>query len=454
LSPLILIIVTLLCFAGIFILTAFISANRRLYVREAEKQVQQMGKLFFYRRIHNALFPKQNFEGVLFVARSALTLAQFGLTLCIFLWLWHYHLIPAIDPNQSLTMTLTMILVIVLALFFLGDFFPRFLGMRYPRRILHISAPLSTPFLVAALPLCTLFFKAVQLVLKPAAFEHLSAAAAQLPPEILQLVQEASVFPGMQAHDKKIFESVADFRKRIAREVMVPRIDMFSLPADTPIRVAAKRLEEEGYSRTPVYRNNIDDIIGVLMWKDIQKKYLEAVETSDGKILDAPIGTITKAVLYTPETKPISNLLQEFRQKQVHLAIVVDEYGGTEGIVTIEDILEELVGEISDEYDDRESLFKPYPQGGWTVDPRMNILDVEEMLGIKIPQEGDYDTVAGYIFYCAGAIPTKGYVIHRDDFELEILDSNDRAVVKVRIKPLIPPENHPSEQQEENAYDA
>jgi putative hemolysin len=177
------------------------------------------------------------------------------------------------------------------------------------------------------------------------------------------------------------------------------------------------------------------------MWKDVQKKYIEAVEKNNQDILNAPIETITKPVLYTPETKTISNLLQEFRQKQVHLAIVVDEYGGTEGIVTIKDILEELVGDISDEHDDRETLFVTHPQGGWIIDPRMTILDLEEKLGVKIPQEGEYDTVAGYIFHCAGAIPTKGFLIHRDTFEIEILNSSDRSVEKVRIKTVESP-NH------------
>ena len=141
-------------------------------------------------------------------------------------------------------------------------------------------------------------------------------------------------------------------------------------------------------------------------------------------------------MLYTPETKKLSNLLQEFRKKQVHLAIVVDEYGGTEGIVTIEDILEEIVGDISDEYDEEEALFIPQSDGSWIVDPRMSILDAEAQLGITFPEEGDFDTIGGYIFHCTGSIPTKGFVIHRDEFDIEILRSSDRSVEKVKIRPI------------------
>lgn len=435
-SLLALILTTTLTFLGVFSLISLLTACRRLPRREAELQLQKMGKFFLYGKLHTALFSEKSFEGLLFVVRCTISLLQFAFALSVFLWLWYATLLsPVFDQFSVMRLSFTLFLVIV-PFFFLGDFFPRFLGMRYPALALKLSAPISSFYLLLASPLCAGFLKILQKLLKASHFEHFTGGAHDLPPEILQFVQEATDFPRLEAHDKKIFESVTGFRKRIAREVMVPRIDMFSLPGDTPIRLAGKRLEEEGYSRTPVYGNGIDDIIGVLMWKDIQKKYMESIEKNDPRLLDAPIKTIVKNVLYTPETKPISNLLQEFRQKQVHLAIVVDEYGGTEGIVTIEDILEQLVGEISDEYDDREALFTKHPHGGWVVDPRMSLLDLEEKVGIKIPQDGDYDTVAGYIFYCAGAIPARGFVIHRDTFELEILNSNERLVEQVRIKPV------------------
>ena len=156
----------------------------------------------------------------------------------------------------------------------------------------------------------------------------------------------------------------------------------------------------------------------------------------DRATLDTPIEKIAKPILYTPETKKISSLLQEFRSKQIHLAIVVDEYGGTEGIVTIEDILEELVGEIADEYDIAEEvLFTPLPDGGWIVDAKMSIIDIEEELGVKIPQGPEYDTIGGYIFHRAGAIPLKGWRIHHDEFDLEVLSSSERSIEKIRITP-------------------
>ena len=214
---------------------------------------------------------------------------------------------------------------------------------------------------------------------------------------------------------------------------MVPRINVFSLPCETTIKEAAKSFLKEGYSRIPLYRDSVDNIIGVLLYKDILSFYASQEEAHK---LEIAVENLAKPVLYTPETKKISHLLQEFRSKQMHLAIVVDEYGGTEGIVTIEDILEELVGEIADEYDvDEELLYSALPGGGWIVDARMSILELEEELNVSIPLSPEYDTLGGYIFHRAGAIPIKGTRIHLDEYDFEVLSSSERAIDKVRITP-------------------
>lgn len=236
-------------------------------------------------------------------------------------------------------------------------------------------------------------------------------------------------------HDRKLIESVLYFQNRIAREVMVPRMDMFCLNAELPILEAVEKLEEQGYSRVPVYKETIDNVIGVVMYKDIVTKYIEYQKNNnDISILKTPIETIVKPVMYTPESKKISHLLQDFRKKQVHLAIVVDEYGGTEGIVTIEDILEEIVGEIEDEYDDAEELFTLVSPNCWIVDARMSLIDAEEHLKVELPKGSEYDTIGGFIFDRAGTIPSRGFTIQLDTLEIEILKSNERRIEKVRIK--------------------
>ena len=218
---------------------------------------------------------------------------------------------------------------------------------------------------------------------------------------------------------------------------MVPRIQVFALDESLSILDASKLLLNEGYSRVPVYKGSIDTITGVLMYKDILTLFYQSLVDNKIKyVLNDPISTLVKPVIYTPETKNISHLLQDFKSKQMHLAIVVDEYGGTEGIVTIEDIIEEIVGDISDEYDSQtDRLFIDEPNGSWIVDAKISILDVEEHCSIKIPVEGDFDTIGGFIFQRSGTIPKKGFHIYLDDFELEVLSSTDRTIGKVRIIP-------------------
>jgi len=343
------------------------------------------------------------------------------------------------------------ILVFFLFSFLIGEYFPRILGMRFPEKMLRFSAPFSSIFMFLAFPITFLFLKISQSFSRTIYLDQILEPDSQTKQEIIDIIHEAELSPGINTHDKKLIESVLSFRERIAREVMVPRVNVFSLPSNTTIKEAATLLAPEGYSRTPVYRTTIDDITGVLMYKDILTKFREYEQNgNDSAILEAPIETIQKKVLYTPETKNISNLLQEFRKKQVHLAIVVDEYGGTEGIVTIEDILEEIVGEIADEYDVEKLPFTEQPDGSWLVDAHMSILDAEETMGISIPQEGEYDTIGGYVFHCAGAIPSKGFIIHQDEFELEVLDSNERVVEKVRIKPVRDYHTSPEAQNPEN----
>lgn len=404
-----------------------------------------LGALFFYRPFHHFFLPHHEYEGLFFATICAQNLARFGYAACGILFLSQTELFHPLNSqlgfdSNTIFWIILSILVLLFGSFVIGDYLPRVFGTRLPEKALQIGLPVSSIFLFLAFPLSYIFLKISQSLFKDAYFDSTQEPSSQAKQEIIELIQEAEVSPTLDIHDKKLIESVLTFKERSAREVMVPRVDVFSLPADTPIKEAARLLQSEGYSRTPVYRNTVDHIVGVLMYKDILRKYMEFEEKKDPKILEAPIETIQKSVIYTPETKKISSLLQEFRKKQVHLAIVVDEYGGTEGIVTIEDILEEIVGDISDEYDQEEETYKHLPDGSWIIDAKMNIFDIEELLGIQIPQEEEYDTIGGYVFHVAGAIPSPGFIIHHDDFELEILESSDRSVEKVRIKPLLQPE--------------
>jgi CBS domain containing-hemolysin-like protein len=312
-----------------------------------------------------------------------------------------------------------------------SDLLPRTWAFLSPDSLVRFSQRPAGLFLLILSPLTFLACRFFKLASPQATFSTFSEPREQL----------LELFGGMEGawteNDKRLLQSVLNFRNRIAREIMRPRVGLFCIPENLSLQQAAELLQREGYSRVPVYRDTIDTIVGVLFYKDVLSKFAAAAAGHDREpLLAAPVKTLMKKVFYCPETKKIASLLQEFKKRQTHIAVVVDEYGGTAGLVTIEDILEEIVGEISDEYDEQESLFSPAPSGGWIVDARMNLLDVEEEIGIKIPQEEDYDTLAGYVFYRVGSIPQAGLVLHHDAFEIEILKSNDRMVEKVQITPV------------------
>lgn len=249
--------------------------------------------------------------------------------------------------------------------------------------------------------------------------------------KLREIIRESELRHHLDVPDQKLISSFINFKERVVKEIMVPRVDLFSLSADTSIQEASELLSKEGYSRIPIYKETLDEIVGVVLYKDLLKCY-----TAKDHNLNALLETIAKPVLYAPENKKVSQLLQEFRTKQIHMAIVVDEYGGTEGIVTIEDILEELVGEIEDEYDiDEENPFWEIPGSGWIIDAKMTLLDIEAQIGIHIPTHPEYETLGGYVYHCAGTIPSKGWRLSHDQFDLEVISSNERAIKKIKILP-------------------
>jgi CBS domain containing-hemolysin-like protein len=324
-----------------------------------------------------------------------------------------------------------MILIDIFALSLLGDFIIRTVTEVTPNKMVKHIFPIVNFCLIIS-SFCV--FPIIRLRASLLAKKNKEDTGIMLGKrKILEMISESTLNHFFDANNQKILASLITFKERSAREIMVPRVDIFALNAKDNLKSVQKLFLAENYSRIPVYKDNLDNIIGILMYKDV----LNLILKRDKEILDMPVENFVKPVLYSPENKKIPQLFQELKSKQIHMAIIVNEYGGTEGIVTIEDILEELVGEIEDEYDiDEELQYKKIADGSYVLDAKMTILDIEEKIGIKIPSGAEYETVGGYIFYMAGTIPQKGWALHHDDFEMEVIASKERAVEKIRIKPM------------------
>lgn len=411
------------------ILAGMTTALLQLGRLHAKEEFKKIPSLFFFQHFLKPLFGRRKWEGLFFT----LSFSKHVLHLCygvitIFILLTQDPFLRALKLLESHgysldTLWIVLIGAIVITISLIADMIMKFLATAAPVFSLKLFAPISSVFLTIFAPLTALFMG----IFPNGRKEQITPPSIR--DKILEVLYESELSAHLDPQERKLILSVANFKQRHVREVMVPRIDVVCLSEETTVQEASDAFLKERYSRIPVYQDSIDHIAGVLLYKDV----LTAYASGDRQ---APIETLIKPVLYTPETKKISQLLQEFRSKQIHLAIVVDEYGGTEGIITIEDILEELVGEIADEDDtDQEVLFSVLPTGGWIVDARMGILDIEKEIGIIIPPSPEYDTLGGYIYHRAGAIPARGWRLHHDDFDLEILSSDERSIEKVRIMP-------------------
>jgi putative hemolysin len=247
---------------------------------------------------------------------------------------------------------------------------------------------------------------------------------------LIELLDETDSEKSLDNEGQKIMIAISNLGTRLCKEVMVPRVNIKSLNENTEFHKAAELFIQENYSRIPIYKSTPDDVVGVVHFKDLFKKLYE---NQTGQLKE-----LVRPVLFAPETKKISTLLKEFQKKQVHMAIIVDEYGGTEGLITVEDILEEIVGDIFDEYDHDEIIKKLHLEedGSYLVDAKMNLVDIEAVSDIKFPKLPDYDTLGGFIYHKAGTIPEIGYKIFLDNFTLEVVKGSDRVIELIRITPV------------------
>jgi CBS domain containing-hemolysin-like protein len=242
---------------------------------------------------------------------------------------------------------------------------------------------------------------------------------------LLDMLEQGTRTGILDATEQELIESIFEFTDTTAREIMIPRKDVVAIDASMTPEAILERIIEEGYTRMPVYEQSLDHIIGVVYAKDV----VSLLQHKNLIILH----DIIRPPFMVPETKLISDLLREFQKRKIHLAVVVDEFGGTEGIITMEDILEEIVGDIQDEYDEDRPQVRRVAEGMYDVAGGLNISDFNELTDMTLPESEAYDTVGGFIASLTGKIPAEGDVAMYNTIEIRVLSVDERRVTLARF---------------------
>ena len=236
----------------------------------------------------------------------------------------------------------------------------------------------------------------------------------------------------IEQEEERLIHSVAEFGDTVVHEAMVPRPDMEAVPLGLTVDDALAAVLETGYSRVPVFDGTLDDIVGLVTLKDL----VAAAHQGRGA---EPLKEILRPAFFVPEQKRVAELLSEMRTRKQHMAIAVDEHGGIAGLITLEDILEELVGEIADEYDDEEALIEALPDGSWSIAGRAPIGEVNERLGLVLPDD-EWDTVGGFVLHLAGEVPHVGDVEGYENLRFHVDRMQGRRIVRVVMRRIVPAE--------------
>lgn len=255
------------------------------------------------------------------------------------------------------------------------------------------------------------------------------AEAEHVEQEILAVVSEGTAEGTVDEEQKKMIEGVISFRNLQVGQIMTPRTDVVALEVNAGLAEVREKIMRDGLSRVPVYEGSLDAIVGILYAKDL------LAGLGDNGSQKFELRRYMRPPLFVPRTKPLRDLLREFRVQQVHMAVVLDEYGGTSGLVTTEDIIEEIVGDIADEYERPEPAeLKQIDERTVEVDARMNLVELNRTLGLHLPEDQDYQTIGGFVISTLGTIPVKGERLEHEGLTITVLESEPRRVKRLKLE--------------------
>lgn len=329
----------------------------------------------------------------------------------------------------NVVLTIQIILITIIVLLF-SELLPKIFASKHPKLSIKIaSVPL---YLISTVlyPVAESITEIIRLTFSKIKFDK--AKTAMTEKEISDLAQLGHERGTLEEDEQEIISSFVQFKSVLVSEVMIPRVDIVAVSYDVDYNEIIEIINKSGFSRFPIYEGNLDKIIGIVHAKDLLK-YLE----NSSFIQADTINKITREVMFVPESKKISDMLKEFQQKKMHLAIVVDEFGGTAGLVTLEDIIEEIIGEIWDEHDPEENPVKVLAADKFSVLGKVSISDFNEIIGNQaIPEDENYDTIAGLLINRAGNIPKEGYTFKLNEYKLTVKEVLKKRIKRVEIEKI------------------
>lgn len=327
-----------------------------------------------------------------------------------------YH----IEVNIILTLQIILITIIVLLF---GELLPKVFASRHPQLAIKFTVIPLYLFSIIIYPVSEIITELIRLTFSKLKIDRAKTAITEKEiPDLAELGHERGT---LEEEEQEIISSFVEFKSVLVAEVMTPRMDIVGVPFDVDREELIETINSSGHSRFPLFKENLDKITGIVHAKDLLQFLRKQTFKKEETLLE-----ISREVLFVPERKKISEMLQEFQQKKMHIAIVVDEFGGTSGLVTLEDIIEEIIGEIWDEHDPEENAIKIISEDKISVLGKVAVTEVNKTMGINfIPASEDYDTIAGLVISKSGDIPKEGYSFILDKYRLTV-----KEVLKKRIK--------------------
>jgi gliding motility-associated protein GldE len=332
-----------------------------------------------------------------------------------------------ISKEIALLIQIVLLTVIIL---FIGEITPKLWANKFPIQFARMVAVPLYWFSIIFYPVAKIITDILKFITAKIKPDKVRTALKEI--EISELADFGAEKGTFEEGESEIIQSIVDFKNVTVREVMTPRVDIVAVAIDTDFDELMKVITESGHSRIPLYENNLDNIIGIIYAKDLLP-YLRNSELR--KTLS--LKKIARDAMFVPETKMINDLLHEFQDKKMHLGIVVDEYGGTAGLISLEDVIEEIVGDIRDEFDREEKQINKLNDNSYLVLGKVSIDELNELLEQDFSSENDdYDTVGGFIFNQAGIIPQQGFHFTYNNYKFTVKEVVNKRINKVHIEKI------------------